>query len=350
MVDGRVGMRPAAPDCPSPDATSINNLLRANSRERLYVLPICWTLRQPRLLGCHFTLEKIRWGKGDPPSKSVVQILRDQHPAYKSPIYAIAQLTLPGTLAAKKCDVANILRCYNLFSLGPDSSLSFSFAQREAALLPTDGIFAPPGAPPSLAYITFDFIQTLRKKTVYRPPGGRRNRPVVNLHQKRLRSLEPPNPAEDPYLIAMLIALAQAQRRQADTGERYDGQSTAHRQPRARTASAMDGMVPRAPCLCGPEIGKTIQRAVQSFQVTVLATAGTVTECFYVYTATIPTEFLDRLDAPAQPLRSLPVPVKYFRIPLMPARKALGKLHHLVCNGTCPLCVEEVHAGSGRAD
>ncbi|PYI01212.1 hypothetical protein BO78DRAFT_436287 [Aspergillus sclerotiicarbonarius CBS 121057] len=322
MVDGRVAKRKATQDGPSPpaqrpchDTTSIHSLLRANSRERLYVHPICWTLRQPGLLCCHFTLEKVRVEKGDPPSRSVVQILRDQQP-YKNPLYAVAQLLAPGTLAAKKFDVVHIL----------PHSLPFFFGQREAARIPTDGLFAHHDALPSLAYITFDTIQTLRKKKVSRPPCGGANRPVWNIHQKRLRSLEPRNPAEDPYIVSILIALAQAQRQHTET--------------KGRAARSFQVSQDR---LSWGEAGLT-----HFPKVTVLATAS-IAECLYVYTATIPAEFLDRLDTPAQPLRVVPVPVKYCRISLIPGRKALKKLHHLICTGTCTLCVGEEQAGPGHA-
>ncbi|PWY71768.1 hypothetical protein BO94DRAFT_589836 [Aspergillus sclerotioniger CBS 115572] len=292
MVSVSVPKRKASHDPPSPDRdapalptiTSIHGLLRDNHRERLYVPPICWTARQPRLLGYYFARDKVLVEKGDPPSKLVVQNLRDQRPLYKNPIHAIAQLLRPGTLAAKQLDVANLLRPYSLFRLAPDS-LPFYFGQRIAAPIPIDAL------------------------NVCRPRGGRANKPVQNIHQKRLRSLEPRNPAEDPYIISILIALAQAQRQQTDT-------------PKSTS---------------------------RSFQVTVLATVGILADGVYVYTATTPTEFLDRLDAPSQPLSSCPVPVKYFRISLTPGRKALRKLHHLICSGTCTWCATEEPVGSGLA-
>lgn len=67
---------------------------------------------------------------------------------------------------------------------------------------------------PSLAYITFDEIQTLRGRHVYTPFGKRTSAPVHRVQQKKMKSLQPQNQAEDPYIVAILIALAQEQRQQ----------------------------------------------------------------------------------------------------------------------------------------
>jgi hypothetical protein len=72
--------------------------------------------------------------------------------------------------------------------------------------LATDGVFSSNSVTPSLAYITFDNIQSLRKKHVYTPPYKIANVPGLRLRQKRLDSLTPQNPAEDPYIVAILNA------------------------------------------------------------------------------------------------------------------------------------------------
>ena len=43
--------------------------------------------------------------------------------------------------------------------------------------------------------------------------GKRQSVPNENLRQIKLRLLQPANRAEDPYIVAMLIALAQAQQK-----------------------------------------------------------------------------------------------------------------------------------------
>jgi hypothetical protein len=44
---------PALPPPPLSPLLSVNQLLALYSRERLLVHPLCWTDRQPALLGCH---------------------------------------------------------------------------------------------------------------------------------------------------------------------------------------------------------------------------------------------------------------------------------------------------------
>ncbi|KAJ5549662.1 hypothetical protein N7461_004360 [Penicillium sp. DV-2018c] len=105
--------------------------------------------------------------------------------------------------------------------------LPFYFNRRAAVKLSTDGVFSNNSVAPSLAYITFDKIQSLRKKHVYMPPYKRVNEivnaPGLRVRQKRLDSLEPQNPAEDPYIVAILIALAQEQRRRRQQQEGSQG-------------------------------------------------------------------------------------------------------------------------------
>lgn len=90
--------------------------------------------------------------------------------------------------------------------------MPFLYDSRLAVDLQTDGIFSCHSTSTCLAYITFDTIRELRSNYVYSPPCKKNNLPVLNVRQKRLRSLEPHDQATDPYIVAVLIALAQAQR------------------------------------------------------------------------------------------------------------------------------------------
>lgn len=75
---------------------------------------------------------------------------------------------------------------------------------------------------PSLAYIDLDAFHSFRSKCIRRKFLGdtahRRkkiqNSPVARLIDKTLRCLQPEKEAEEPYIVAVLIALAQQQRRQ----------------------------------------------------------------------------------------------------------------------------------------
>ncbi|OGE47672.1 hypothetical protein PENARI_c039G09415 [Penicillium arizonense] len=132
------------------------------------------------------------------------------------------KLSQLSTLVAKKSAVEDILDAYNSH-ISDRKCLPFYFNRRAAVMLATDGVFSNNSVAPSLAYITFDKIQTLRKKHVYTPPYKRVNEivnaPGLRIRQKRLDSLEPQNPAEDPYIVTILIALAQEQRRRRQQQE-----------------------------------------------------------------------------------------------------------------------------------
>jgi hypothetical protein len=53
---------------------------------------------------------------------------------------------------------------------------------------------------------------SLRDDSIKIPTCNRLNPPIVRLRRKRLRLLQPPVEVEDPYIVAILIALAHEQR------------------------------------------------------------------------------------------------------------------------------------------
>ncbi|TPR06850.1 Methyltransferase domain family protein [Aspergillus niger] len=89
--------------------------------------------------------------------------------------------------------------------------LSFYFRRQSVASIWTEGVFSRKSTGPSLAYVTFDGIQSRRSKYVHNSPGKGFNEPVFRTCDKKLRSLQPANTIEDPYIMGILIALAQEQ-------------------------------------------------------------------------------------------------------------------------------------------
>jgi hypothetical protein len=75
-----------------------------------------------------------------------------------------------------------------------------------------EGVPASSAGPLSLAYITFDTIQSLRRDYVSRHKAARVR--VICEDRRYLLNLESLELAEDAYIVAMLTALAQDQRRQ----------------------------------------------------------------------------------------------------------------------------------------
>lgn len=97
------------------------------------------------------------------------------------------------------------------------SELPFRFKGQVVNVLRTDNAFSLPGSTsPALAYINLRTISALREEFILGPHHmtrtKRNNWPMTRLRLKRLRSIQPAQKTKDPYIIALLIALAQAQR------------------------------------------------------------------------------------------------------------------------------------------
>lgn len=126
--------------------------------------------------------------------------------------------------------------------------------------------------------------------------------------------------------MAMLIALAQEQRRQQDADSQHRTRTSACQiiQQDDNTAAFL-AIEPKS------------RIPGQSFKVNVLAISGVQAELLYVYTAIISAEFLDRLDEPSCCLPRLPVVATYRCIPLKNRTIVLKMLHGLVCASSCRL-------------
>lgn len=96
------------------------------------------------------------------------------------------------------------------------SPLCLSFGGRKANQLQPGAIFiAPSCTKPSAAFIDMECIQNSRFDYITKP--GCRSKWINKQRYKDWYQLKPPNPIEDPYIVAILIALAQAQRCQVYT-------------------------------------------------------------------------------------------------------------------------------------
>jgi hypothetical protein len=218
--------------------------------------------------------------------------------------------------------------------------------------LATDGVFSSNSVTPSLAYITFDNIQSLRKKHVYTPPYKIANVPGLRLRQKRLDSLTPQNPAEDPYVVAILIALAQEQQRRLQQQEGSQGEGariiakdqTSHRCRYHEYGSLVLSKY-RANGLEHSKFFQGMFCAISDLARCFIqpkkgpgpSPSGVAADALYIYTANIPCGFLDKFDEPPHYSPSCPVAITYRRVPLA-SSNMLRKLHRLLCAGLCSFC------------
>ncbi|KAF3069990.1 hypothetical protein CFAM422_006744 [Trichoderma lentiforme] len=165
------------------------------------------------------------------------------------------------------------------------SGLNLYFNGRHVNSLDTYGTFLRTSYEsdgPSLAFLSLRDVSRQRDMSI-RPWHVRRSSPEYRILEKKRNSVGPANKVEDPYIAAVLIALAQKQQRrqhavaetQADTPNRED---------------ESDGE----------------SKAYEGF---LLAHTAMDKPCLYFYTARVPSSFLDRLDHP-----SINIPSRHFRI------------------------------------
>ncbi|KAF7588672.1 hypothetical protein BBP40_005329 [Aspergillus hancockii] len=348
MLVDNVESPPFRRPCRATDAehASIHAIIRDNPGRRLYVPPIAWTLTQLQFLDCRFILQEGRPPKESRPSRpSLPGHVRDSA-SYPVTLRAITQLAEPGEMEFKKFAVEGILYAFDIQPLDFER-LPFYYNRQAVARVRPERVFSHSFTSSILAYISFNKIQSLRWKYTHVSLCKKPSAPVSNLKEKKLRSIEPQNPNEDPYIVATLISLAQEQRRQQQpkvqeakeiatpNSKDVDGYTTAGASPSSTTLLPCQG------------IEQTIRSTPQSFKVllviqyqkvNLLAFADAVPRFLYVYTATIPAEFLDKFDEPLRFSPSCPVAVEYRLIPLDTPNCVLEKLHRLLCPGSCRLC------------
>lgn len=105
----------------------------------------------------------------------------------------------------------DLLEHFDLSHYG--TKLHLQFNRRAVACIETDGFFSPVSntAIPSLAYLDLEATQLRRDNSIPFIKYRRPNPPAVRLQRKRRQCLQPANNIEDPYIAAVLIALAQNQ-------------------------------------------------------------------------------------------------------------------------------------------
>ncbi|EAQ89719.1 hypothetical protein CHGG_06338 [Chaetomium globosum CBS 148.51] len=111
--------------------------------------------------------------------------------------------------------VRDMLHRHGLSEAGTHDKFELRFAQRSVrAHLRTGGIFAPsPNAPPGLAFLDLDAVAKRRDLSVTYQIPHLTSRPVARILHKKLNRIRPIEEIYDPYIAAVLIALAQEQRR-----------------------------------------------------------------------------------------------------------------------------------------
>ncbi|KAL9480859.1 hypothetical protein ACSS6W_005645 [Trichoderma asperelloides] len=153
----------------SPAASSIYGIARRHARERLIIEPRLWTSRQLELLRISF----------DEPSPAPKIDRTDKYSGRGI------------TVSAK-----------GLYSTAPGQDI-YLRKPRAQWLHPEY---------PIGAYIDRGRIEELRKESLHLNTCNPQNAPVYSILSHKLEQLKPANPFKDPYIAALLIAVAQYRR------------------------------------------------------------------------------------------------------------------------------------------
>ncbi|KAK3906523.1 hypothetical protein C8A05DRAFT_11726 [Staphylotrichum tortipilum] len=208
---------PLPPPLLSP-LLSINRLLALHPRERLLVHPLRWTDRQPTLLGCRIHSHH------DEAYSAAADENTEAASSKSDRLAALLAKRLNGQLDPERLAdtimqlLAPLDACHILLRM--DWPVSFHFDRRSRACIRICYVSVSIRRPASNTFTLacLDFNETmLERKLYFRPPGNlrhtdweglRRSHTLVKLHT-------PKDPQKDPFLVALVIALAQEDRRHA---------------------------------------------------------------------------------------------------------------------------------------
>ncbi|KAK4445694.1 hypothetical protein QBC34DRAFT_471867 [Podospora aff. communis PSN243] len=195
---------------------SLLEIIHRHSRERLFVHPLLWTPRQCALLDCRF-----QFHEADDPVDATTETGAD-----KADNNVDKELAEDIALAADTfCQQVAFYHVFTKQGTGLHSNkgkyggVHLCFGKQQVAYIKCNNILVTSHASnliaPRVAVLDFGAPGTRRKMRIDRSIGGRRNRhnpPVKFLIQHRIRRLTPQDPRQDPYILALFIAMAQARK------------------------------------------------------------------------------------------------------------------------------------------
>lgn len=174
------------------------------------VHPLLWTSQHLRLLHCYFQhLDSVITTSSSPSSVADKDLTLHSR--------RLAKIRSP---IVKSISVGHLL-CHQGSPLEKlDGSHAFLFAGRSVQI-PECHIFRVHATDiqqrPIVGYYHYDNVARERQRamTARSHPNGSYNLPVARIYQRRLRNVAPALWFEDPYLVCILLSLAQLQRRRS---------------------------------------------------------------------------------------------------------------------------------------
>ncbi|KAH7303563.1 hypothetical protein B0I35DRAFT_446442 [Stachybotrys elegans] len=182
------------------ESLSMRQIIQSHQRGRLAVDPLCWTACHLQLLQCSFT---------DPVEASPTA-RRDF--AKRNGLCFILR-TLESRKAAGRRSGINNLISHAECPLKSRQNLSFHFNSRIYKLECTAFYDRRQAQSPAIAaYIDREWISQMRREALYpRDDMNGNNVKGLEVYRKMLHSITPENPIAEPYVLAMLIGMAQEQ-------------------------------------------------------------------------------------------------------------------------------------------
>ncbi|KAI1765860.1 hypothetical protein GGR53DRAFT_247066 [Hypoxylon sp. FL1150] len=304
---------PLALRCQPPHPLSVNGLIRKHCQDRLYVHPVKWTAQHLELLGYQFVRESNKKLRDHRHQRRRQKSLR--LPSEAKIRATINHLRGPSIRDSKTTIVPEFLKTCNTIQLDK-FRLPFEFKRRTITTLPVSGIFAHRRSAISLVYLDLECcVASKRDRSIGLSMSGNLDGPVWRMKQTQQRQLQPPNEAEDPYVVSVLIALAQILQYKP--------------RPQNRSVNDPDECLESAPTKLDPT---TLPRqAATDFKVQVLALARDAAS-LYLYTARIPSVSLDMLNEPSNHHDANVVLISYHVVQLTDCEKSVQNIKGILCS------------------
>ncbi|KAH8650720.1 hypothetical protein BGZ61DRAFT_524626 [Ilyonectria robusta] len=218
------------PTCHPP---SVNSMRDSHPRERLLTHPLLWTDRQLQAFDCRFINDA-----NDTPHPKGVQFTPSRLPltppssAPKPHLCSQDEPTEEARRLARSCHpplkyyaLACLLRSQGFEKTG--DSIAF-YHNGRPAYRPKCSVFSPKhdggletSRPLQLAHLDYAEILGSRRKMLMpsRPPQGSDNAPGRAIFHKKLAKVTPKDWSQDPFLVSILISLAQSQQHHVGTSQ-----------------------------------------------------------------------------------------------------------------------------------
>ncbi|KAI3573862.1 hypothetical protein IWW34DRAFT_751871 [Fusarium oxysporum f. sp. albedinis] len=302
-----------------PSMLSLHDLIRRH-RQRLYVHPLQWTLQHLDLLDCQFVDQSqvSRVPLNDVTNRNLQQSVQTQRNAPSQNIKkALVSLrSHSNNDKLRGWAIEDLMAAYGFHHQPGQNSregdaLLLRYGPHDEVPFQVDA-FSRSHA--SVAYLDLDRIESLRANTVYTRSYRRlfqkwpKNEPVKAILEAKLRQIRPSARQYDPFILAVLVALAQEKRRSCAT----------HNATKASTSTLeLDTRT---------KLSHTTDPIASFTQVHVLATSTNKLTRLWTFTARFPASFLNKFDDPSQAFHADPVIISCSEIPLSSASAATDML------------------------